>query len=316
MKLENELKTIIRGAGEVIARDELEVKLVQSRRESRPLRIKFGADPTTPDLHLGHMVNVFRLKQFQDLGHEAIYLIGDFTATIGDPSGRNSARPYVSRERIMENAKTYERAAVKILDPDKTRIVHNSDWYDQMTAGDLDKMLSYFTLAQFLQRDDFRSRLNAKNPLTMAELIYPVLQAYDSVMLRADVELGGIDQTLNFHIVRSLQKKWGQEPEVGITMPLLVGTDGNLKMSKSYNNYVAIEDSPMEMFSKIMSIPNNLIYSYFQLATNLSPGDIDNIKKDLDSGKISPESAKEELSRIIITIYHGRKSPSATDFLL
>lgn len=285
----------------IVPLEDLKKKL----ESGRELNIKLGVDPTSPDLHLGHAVPLHKMRQFQDLGHRVTLIIGDGTALIGDPSGKNATRPQLSREQINANAKTYVDQAVKVLDPERLTIVHNADWILSMNLEKLLELCSKFTVARILERDDFTKRYNSQTPIALHEFLYPVMQAYDSVMIKADVEMGGNDQLFNLLAGRELMEKMGMDPQVCLTMPLLEGTDGVRKMSKSYGNYVGLTDEPQDMFGKIMSIPDNMIVRYFRLASSLSVEQVDDIEGRLSSGELDPNSAKRMLARNICDQYHG-----------
>ncbi len=276
-----QLEIIKRGASEIIPEEELIQKFERSIKENKPLNIKLGCDPTRPDLHLGHSVVLRKLAQFQELGHTAILIIGDFTAMIGDPSGRNATRPPLTMEEAKENAKSYWEQARKILDPDKTKIVYNSEWLGKMNFNEVIQLASKYTVARMLERDDFTKRFKGGIPISMHELLYPLAQAMDSVEIKSDVELGGTDQKFNLLVGRDIQREHGIEPQVILTMPLLVGTDGTEKMSKSYGNYIGIDDSPKDIYGKSLSIPDNLIYTYYELATDISSEELQVIKSKL-----------------------------------
>ena len=295
---EEQLGIIKRGVVEIIEEEELLKKL----KEGRPLRIKAGFDPTAPDLHLGHTVLLQKLRQFQQLGHEVYFVIGDFTAMIGDPTGRSETRPPLSREEVLENAKTYEHQVFKILDPEKTNIVFNSTWLSGLGTDGIIKLAGKYTVARMLERDDFSKRFKEGIPIYIHEFIYPLLQGYDSVFLKADVELGGTDQKFNLLVGRDLQRAFGQEPQVCITLPLLVGLDGVRKMSKSYQNYVAIQEEPESMFGKIMSISDDLMWDYYTLLTDYTEEEIENFKKNLH-----PMDAKKKLAHFIVERFHGKE---------
>jgi tyrosyl-tRNA synthetase len=295
---EEQLSIIKRGVVEIIEEEELLKKL----KEGRPLRIKAGFDPTAPDLHLGHTVLLQKLRQFQQLGHEVYFVIGDFTAMIGDPTGRSETRPPLSREEVLENAKTYEHQVFKILDPEKTNIVFNSTWLSELGTDGIIKLAGKYTVARMLERDDFSKRFREGVPIYIHEFIYPLLQGYDSVFLKADVELGGTDQKFNLLVGRDLQRAFGQEPQVCITLPLLVGLDGVRKMSKSYQNYVAIQEEPESMFGKIMSISDDLMWEYYTLSTDYTEEEIENFKKNLH-----PMDAKKKLAHYIVERFHGKE---------
>ncbi|WP_413853585.1 tyrosine--tRNA ligase [Candidatus Ruminimicrobium bovinum] len=295
MSIEEALSLIRRGTNEIISEEELAKKLSSGKK----LRIKLGVDPTAPDLHLGHSVIINKLKVFQDLGHQIVFLIGDFTARIGDPSGRSATRPMMTEEQIMKNIKTYQEQVFKILDKNKTEVVFNSKWLNALGIEGLLKLASKHTVAQMLVRDDFEKRFKADIPISIVEFMYPLLQAYDSVALNADVELGGNDQKFNLLLGRDMQRDAGQEPQVVITMPLLVGTDGVKKMSKSYKNYIALNDTPGEMFGKLMSISDELMMVYYELLTQ---EDLAQVKQ------MHPKEAKMKLGEIIVERYHGKEA--------
>ncbi len=297
--LTQQLDLILRGIVEVIQLTELESKLARSIKENRPLRIKAGFDPTAPDLHLGHTVLIHKLKHFQDLGHQVIFLIGDFTGMIGDPTGQSETRLALSKDTVLANAKTYERQIFKILDPAKTQVEFNSRWMSQMTAEGLIQLSAHYNVARMLEREDFHKRYTEQKPISIHEFMYPLVQGYDSVALKADVELGGTDQKFNLLVGRDLQRDYGQEAQVVITMPLLEGTDGVRKMSKSVGNYIALEDQPAEMFGKLMSISDALMHRYYELLTT----------EDLGKVKAAhPMEAKQSLAEQIVTRYHGAEA--------
>ena len=298
-EVERQLALIARGAVEIISTKELGDKLAESLKDRRPLRVKAGFDPTAPDLHLGHTVLIHKLKHFQDLGHEVIFLIGDFTGMIGDPSGVSETRKPLTKEEVRQNAKTYERQIYKILDPERTIIDFNSRWMNRMTAEQLIHLSAHYSMARMLERDDFQKRYRDQKPISIHEFLYPLIQGYDSVALEADVELGGTDQKFNLLVGRELQRAYGQSPQVVLTMPLLEGTDGVRKMSKSFGNYIALEDPPEEMFGKLMSISDTLMWRYYELLTT----------EDLSAVKaMHPMEAKLNLASTIVARYH---SPSA-----
>lgn len=298
-ELSRQLELILRGAVEVIQQVELEAKLSRSIKEKRPLRVKAGFDPTAPDLHLGHTVLIHKLKHFQDLGHHVMFLIGDFTGMIGDPSGQSETRVALSKEKVLENAKTYERQIFKILDPAKTVIEFNSRWMNAMTAEGLIHLSAHYSVARMLEREDFHKRYADRKPISIHEFMYPLVQGYDSVALKADVELGGTDQKFNLLVGRDLQRDYGQEAQVVITMPLLEGIYGLRKMSKSLGNYIALEDTPGEMYGKIMSISDELMVRYFELLTT---EDLTNVRT------LHPMKAKQRLAELIVVRYHGEEA--------
>ena len=305
---EQQMEVIKRGCSEIIPEEELIQKLKKSLAENKPLNIKLGCDPTRPDLHLGHSVVLRKLAQFQKLGHQAILIIGDFTAMIGDPSGRNATRPPLTFEEAQENAKSYWEQAKKILDPEKTKIVHNSEWLQKMSFEDVIKLASKYTVARMLERDDFTKRFQGGIPISMHELLYPLAQAQDSVAISSDVELGGTDQKFNLLVGRDIQRENNMEPQVILTMPLLVGTDGTEKMSKSYGNYIGLDDSPKDIYGKSLSIPDELIYNYFEIATDISDTDLTEIKSKLDDPSNNPRDIKRSLARKFVEMYHSLDS--------
>ena len=303
--VEDQLAIIKRGATEIIPEEELIQKLGKSKKENRPLRVKLGCDPTRPDLHLGHSVILRKLRQFQDLGHEAILIIGDFTALIGDPTGQNKTRPAITADEIRENAVTYFDQASRILDADKTKIVYNADWLGPMSFADVIRLASRYTVARMLERDDFSKRYQNEEPISLHEFLYPLAQAQDSVHLKSDIELGGSDQKFNLLVGRHLQREEGQEPQVCLMMPLLVGTDGTMKMSKSYDNYIGITEAPNDMYGKALSIPDDLIYSYFELLTDIPLEELPEFrKKAVDD----PRNTKHDLAFTITRMYHGEEA--------
>ncbi|MCB1756001.1 MAG: tyrosine--tRNA ligase [Gammaproteobacteria bacterium] len=299
--IEDQIAIIMRGAEEVLLLDDLKRKL----KTGKPLLVKAGFDPTAPDLHLGHTVLINKMRQFQDLGHDVVFLIGDFTGLIGDPSGKNATRPPLSREQIAENAKTYEKQIYKILDRDKTRIMFNSSWMEKLGAAGLIQLASRHTVARMLERDDFNKRYNNGQPIAIHEFLYPLVQGYDSVAMKADVELGGTDQKFNLLVGRQLQQSWGQDPQVVITMPLLEGLDGVNKMSKSLGNYIGIDEPGNEIFGKIMSISDELMWRYFELLSFRSLEDIAGLKQSIDEGA-NPRDIKFLLAEEIVERFHSR----------
>lgn len=306
--VKEQMDLIKRGSVEIIPEEELVQKLEKSYKENTPLNIKLGCDPTRPDLHLGHSVVLRKLAQFQELGHQAILIIGDFTGMIGDPSGRNSARPPLSFEEARSNGQSYFEQASKILHPEKTNIVHNSEWLGKMTFEDVIKLSSKYTVARMLERDDFTKRFKGGIPISMHEILYPLAQAMDSVAIKSDVELGGTDQKFNLLVGRDIQREFGVTPQVILTMPLLVGTDGIEKMSKSYDNYIGINESPKEIYGKTLSIPDNMIYSYFELATNVTNFELISIKNELEDPNTNPRNTKRALARKLVEMYHSTQA--------
>lgn len=306
--INEQLDLIKRGVSEIIPEEELVKKLERSLNEGKPLNIKLGCDPSRPDLHIGHSVVLRKLAQFQSLGHQAILIVGDFTGMIGDPSGRSATRPALSLKETREHGETYFQQASKILDGRKTIIVYNSEWLGKMSFEDVIKLTSKYTVARMLERDDFTKRYKAGEPISIHELLYPLAQAMDSVAIKSDVELGGTDQKFNLLVGRDIQRENGQEPQVILTMPLLVGTDGVEKMSKSYDNYIGISESPKEIYGKTLSIPDSLIYIYFELASDISSSELKEIKKQLDNPKINPRDIKRKLARTYVRMYHSEEA--------
>lgn len=301
--LEDALAIIKRGVDELLPEDELIEKL----KQGRPLRIKAGFDPTAPDLHLGHTVLINKLRQFQDLGHEVIFLIGDFTGMIGDPTGKTATRPPLTEEQVAENAVSYKEQVFKILDPAKTRVVFNSDWMGKMTAADMIKLAGQYTVARMLERDDFTKRYRAEQSIAIHEFLYPLVQGYDSVALEADVELGGTDQKFNLLMGRILQKHYGQEQQVILTMPILEGLDGVQKMSKSLGNYVGVNDAPGEMYTKLLSVPDELLWRYFELLSFRPMKEVAEFRAAVDGGA-NPQDYKKVLAEEIIARFHGEEA--------
>lgn len=305
--IEKALREIARGAEEIIPLDELKKKLESGRQ----LTIKLGMDPTAPDIHLGHTVILNKLRTFQKLGHKIVLIIGDFTASIGDPSGKNATRPELPREQIIENAKTYAEQAFKILDKDLTEIRYNSEWCEKLGAAGTIKLASKLTVARMLERDDFSKRFASQQPIAIHEFLYPLFQGYDSVAIKSDVELGGTDQKFNLLMGRELQKDAGMEPQCVLMMPLLVGLDGVVKMSKSKHNYIGVTEAPKEMFGKIMSISDDLMWSYYDLLSFKNIDEIKAVHDKCNSGEMNPRDAKIELGREIVARYHGEEAANA-----
>lgn len=301
LKLEYQLKEIRRGTVGILAEEELVAKLV----ESRPLNVKFGVDPTAPDIHLGHTVPLQKLKQFQDLGHNIQLIIGDYTAMIGDPSGRSETRPMLTREEIEANLETYKDQVFKILDPSRTTLLFNSAWLNQFSGADVIRLGSKYTVQQLLQRRDFGERINQNKPLSVTELLYPLFVGYDSVHLKSDIEIGGTDQLFNFMASREIQKAYGQRPEVVITLPLLEGVDGVKKMSKSLGNSIGVSEAPTDMYGKIMSISDNLMLRYYELISNVPVQEFEEMKERIKSGESNPIDYKQRLAREMVLRYHG-----------
>ncbi|WP_323018523.1 tyrosine--tRNA ligase [Castellaniella sp.] len=303
-QIAHDLRVAQRGCDELLVASEFAAKLARSRKTGTPLRIKLGLDPTAPDIHLGHTVVLNKMRQLQDLGHTVIFLIGDFTAQIGDPSGRNATRPPLTPEQIHENAKTYYAQASLVLDPDRTEIRYNSEWCDPLGSRGLIQLASRYTVARMMERDDFTRRFRGGVPISVHEFLYPLLQGYDSVALKADLELGGTDQKFNLLVGRELQKEYGQEPQCVLTMPLLEGTDGVEKMSKSKGNYIGITESPDSMFGKLMSISDTLMWRYFELLSFRSMDDIAALQADITGGR-NPRDAKVMLAQEVVDRFHG-----------
>ena len=305
MNIDDQIAFLGKGTAEIIPRDELRAKLEKSATTGRPLRIKLGVDPTAPDIHLGHTVVIRKLRAFQELGHTVIFLIGDFTGLIGDPSGNSATRPQLTREEINQNAETYKQQVSKLLDPSMTELRFNSEWMDRLGSDGFIRLASHVTVKQILERDDFAKRLAEEKPIALHEVLYPLTQAYDSVALEADIELGGTDQKFNLLMGRSLQREYGQEPQVAMIMPLLVGTDGVQKMSKSLGNYIGINEPPSEIFGKVMSISDELMWRYYELLTDLSMDQIKGLRESTESGGRNPRDVKVELAKSIIADFHS-----------
>ncbi|MBR5260486.1 MAG: tyrosine--tRNA ligase [Eggerthellaceae bacterium] len=309
LSAEEQLHIVKSGAAQIVP----ESALLEKLKRGKPLNIKLGVDPTAPDIHLGHAVPLRKLRQFQDLGHRVTLIIGDGTALIGDPSGRNSTRPQLTHEQIMANAKTYVEQAFKVLDPEKTTLRYNSEWIFALNMEGLLKLTSNFTVARILERDDFHNRYTSNLPISLHEFLYPVMQAYDSVVIESDVELGGTDQLFNLLAGRELMEKMGMEPQVCLTLPLLEGTDGVKKMSKSYGNYVGVNDEPADMFGKIMSIPDEIMVKYYRLASTVSVDEIDVIEEGLANDTLHPNKVKRALARNIVGAYHSAEAAEAAE---
>ena len=305
--LQSQLETIKRGSTEVLPEDELVDKL----KKNRPLRVKAGFDPTAPDLHLGHTVLIQKMKQFQDLGHEVIFLIGDFTGMIGDPTGKSETRKQLTRGEVVRNAETYKKQIFKILDPQRTTVEFNHTWMEKMDAAGLVALAAKYTVARMLERDDFKQRYQKQQPISIHEFLYPLIQGYDSVALKADVELGGTDQRFNLLMGRELQREYGQEPQVILTMPLLEGLDGVQKMSKSLGNYIGIEEPAEEIFGKIMSISDPLMWRYYELLSNKNLDEIAALRSQVESGRLHPMDAKKNLGAELVGRFHGAAAAAA-----
>jgi tyrosyl-tRNA synthetase len=306
--VEEQLAYLKKGVAEIIREEDLKAKLEQSAKTGKPLRVYLGVDPTAPDIHLGHTVVLRKLKHFQDLGHTAIFLIGDFSAMIGDPTGQSETRPPLTREQVDENAQTYLAQVFKLLDPKKTEVRYNSEWLDKLSSYDVVRLCGHYRLARMLEREDFRSRLANNQPVSVHELLYPLLTAYDAVALQSDVEIGATEQKFNLLVHRDIQREYGLASEVALTMPILVGLEGQRKMSKSLGNYVGITETPQEMFGKMMSIPDELMWSYYELLTDRTPQEIAAMKKDIASGALHPMDAKMRLAQEVISGFHGEEA--------
>jgi len=313
MTIDEQLAFLKKGTVDLIREEDLKKKLERSAKNGKPLRVKLGLDPTAPDIHVGHTVVIRKLKAFQDLGHTVIFLIGDFTGMIGDPSGKNVTRPPLSREEINANAETYKRQMFKLLDPEKTELRFNGEWMDKFTSADFVKLCAKTTVRQILERDDFTKRMAEEKPISLHELLYPLVQGYDSVALDADVELGGTDQKFNLLMGRNLQREFSQEPQVILTTPLLEGLDGVNKMSKSLGNYIGIEEPANEMFGKVMSISDDLMWKYYELLTDLSVAEIDALRSKCESGNENPRNVKVNLAKSIISDFHSQEEANAAE---
>ena len=306
--VDEQLTALRKGSAEIIREEELCARLERSRSSGEPLRVKLGVDPTAPDLHLGHTVVLRKLKHFQDEGHTAIFLIGGFTALVGDPTGQSQTRPPLTPEQVRANAKTYLDQVFKLLDPKKTEIRNNADWLDPLTNQEIVRLCAKYRVARLLEREDFRSRLQKQEPIAVHELLYPLYQAYDSVELKADVELGATEQKFNLLLGRDIQREYGQESQVALTMPILVGTEGQRKMSKTLGNYVSITESPTQMFGKLMSISDELMWSYYDLLTDFAPPVIVRLKEEVRTGVLHPKKAKTQLAHTIVAEFHGENA--------
>ncbi len=313
ISIDEEIRIIAKGAGELIDYADLRSKLEYSRRQGQPLVVKLGMDPSAPDIHLGHTVVLRKIKQLQDLGHQAVIIIGDFTGMIGDPTGKSKTRKQLSREAVLANARTYQTQIAKILDPTKTRIVFNGDWLAPLDFAAVIKLASGCTVARMLEREDFKNRFALHQEIGVHEFFYPLMQAYDSVAIHADIELGGTDQRFNILMGRNLQRDYGQERQVALFMPLLVGTDGTEKMSKSLGNYIGIDETPNTIYGKAMSIPDELIISYFALATDIHPDTLAALRQDYADGTVQPRDLKMRLAKELVRLYHGATPAQAAE---
>jgi tyrosyl-tRNA synthetase len=313
MTVAEQMAVIKRGAVEILVEKELEEKLEESIKSGVPLKIKAGFDPTAPDLHVGHTVLIQKLRQFQQLGHEVNFLIGDFTGMIGDPTGKSETRKVLTREDVLRNAETYKEQVFKILDPEKTRVVFNSDWLNELGCGGMIALASKYTVARMLERDDFHKRYNSQMPIAIHEFLYPLIQGYDSVALKSDVELGGTDQKFNLLMGRELQREWGQSPQCVLTMPLLEGLDGVNKMSKSLGNYIGINEPADEIFGKLMSISDDLMIRYYELLSDMTLADLEKLKSGLKDRSLHPMAVKKALGREIVSRFHGTGAGEAAE---
>ncbi len=313
MSVAEQLAVIKRGAVEILIEKDLEGKLEKSLKSGTPLKIKAGFDPTAPDLHLGHTVLIHKLRQFQQLGHEVNFLIGDFTGMIGDPTGKSETRKALTREDVLKNAETYKEQVFKILDPDKTKVVFNSTWLNELGCGGLIALASKYTVARMLERDDFHKRFSNQQPISIHEFLYPLVQGYDSVALKSDVELGGTDQKFNLLVGRELQREWGQEPQCVLTMPLLEGLDGVNKMSKSLGNYIGINEPSDEIFGKIMSISDALMVRYYELLSDMPLSELEKLKSGLTDNTVHPMEAKKALGRELVGRFHGQAAANEAE---
>ena len=306
-----QLLLLKRGVADLVSEKELLLKLEKSVKENKPLRVKLGIDPTAPDVHLGFTVPLRKLKQFQELGHQVVIIIGSYTAMVGDPSGKNATRPQLTYEAVMVNAENYREKIFKILDETKTEVVYNGEWFSKFSFNDVIRLASKITVASLLEHDYFDNRYKSRTPIALHEFIYPLMQGWDSVEIKADVELGGTDQRFNVIVGRDLQRESGQPPQVGLFLPILMGPDGKNKMSKSLNNYISIDEVPREMFGKIMSIPDSIMISYFELLTEVPMPEIREMEKGLENGKLHPKELKKRLGKEIVTMYHDKYSAEA-----
>lgn len=306
--LNEQMDIIRRGTVEVLPEEELVKKIERSIKNNKPLIIKQGFDPTAPDIHLGHTVGIRKLQQFQELGHQVVVIIGDYTAMVGDPSGKNATRPRLTHEQVMEHAQTYQDQFFKILDKGKTQIRFNGDWFSKMNFEEIMGLAARFTVARMLERDDFAKRYSNQQPISVHEFFYPLMQGYDSVVIDADVELGATEQKFNLVIGRRIQEEYGKEPQIVLTLPVLEGVDGSQRMSKSLGNYIGIDEAPDQTYGKVMSIPDPLIYPYFELVTDVSLQDLADLKKQLADESVNPRDLKKQLGRTLVRMYHGEQA--------
>jgi tyrosyl-tRNA synthetase len=311
--LNEQMDVIRRGTVDLLPEDELVKKIEKSIKDNTPLTIKQGFDPTAPDIHLGHTVGIRKLKQFQDLGHQVVVIIGDYTAMVGDPSEKNSTRPRLTHGQVMQNAETYRQQFFKILDENRTELRFNGEWFKKLTFEKIMELASKFTVARMLERDDFSKRYSGQLPISIHEFFYPLMQGYDSVMIKADVEIGATEQKFNLVIGRQIQKEYGQEPQVVLTLPVLEGVDGTQRMSKSLGNYIGIDEAANETYGKVMSIPDKLIYPYFELVTDISLDELKSIKTQLEDSNTNPRDVKKYLGRTIVRMYHGEEASKSSE---
>ena len=311
--LNEQMDVIRRGTVDLLPEEELVQKIENSIKSNKPLIIKQGFDPTAPDIHLGHTVGIRKLKHFQDLGHQVVVIIGDYTAMVGDPSEKNSTRPRLTHKEVMANAKTYQEQFFKILDKEKTRIRYNGEWFGKMSFDEIMALASKFTVARMLERDDFSKRYSSRLPISIHEFFYPLMQGYDSVMIKADVELGATEQKFNLVIARQIQKEYDIDQQIVLTLPVLAGVDGAQRMSKSLGNYIGIDEPANETYGKVMSIPDELMYPYFELISDVSLSELSDIKKQLDDPNINPRDTKKYLARTVVKMYHGKKASNEAE---
>lgn len=307
IEINEQLKIIKKGAAEIISEEDIIKKLEKSAKENKPLTIKLGLDPSAPDIHLGHTVVLRKMKAFQDLGHQVVIIIGDATGMIGDPTGKSAVRKQLSHEQVLENARTYQEQIFKILDREKTIVKFNSEWLQTMNFMDVANLASKYTVARMLERDDFKKRFASNQSISIHEFFYPLMQGYDSVAIKADIEMGGTDQKFNILMGRTLQKEYDQEPQIALLMPIIEGTDGVKKMSKSLGNYIGISEAPNDMYGKTMSIPDELIIRYFELVTDEHPDSIEAMKSDIEQDKVNPRDLKMKLAKEVVKLYHGEE---------
>lgn len=307
IEINEQLKIIKKGAAEIISEEDIVKKLEKSAKENKPLTIKLGLDPSAPDIHLGHTVVLRKMKAFQDLGHQVVIIIGDATGMIGDPTGKSAVRKQLSHDQVLENARTYQEQIFKILDREKTIVKFNSEWLQTMNFMDVANLASKYTVARMLERDDFKKRFASNQSISIHEFFYPLMQGYDSVAIKADIEMGGTDQKFNILMGRTLQKEYDQEPQIALLMPIIEGTDGVKKMSKSLGNYIGISEAPNDMYGKTMSIPDELIIRYFELVTDEHPDSIEAMKSDIEQDKVNPRDLKMKLAKEVVRLYHGEE---------